>query len=242
MFLTLCLTVPVVAYLCGGANGAIIFSKLVYHKDIREYGSKNPGFTNFKRVFGPKLAWFVFLFDILKTVVPVLSAAFLFRYFGTDVTEDASLLWKFGAAYAGIFCMIGHAYPVWYKFKGGKTFSCGAAIVWFIDWRVALVVAGIFLLSLLLVTKIMSLSSCLAALCFPIGTLTVGLITSSMGTTLYLIMVIINFLGAALLIFRHKENLGRLFRGEEKKFYLFGHKTSEEKAPESGEAQPTEEK
>ena len=192
-FVILCCTVPVVAYLCGGSNGAIIFSKLIYHKDIREYGSKNPGFTNFKRVFGSKVAWFVFIFDILKTVVPVVIASFLFSSFGTDIGAESWLLWKFGAAYSGLFCMIGHAYPVWYRFKGGKTFSCGVAIVWFIDWRVGLICAAIFLLSLLLITKIMSLSSCLFALCFPIGTLTAGFINSWMTLPLYITMICINF-------------------------------------------------
>ncbi|MBR6410512.1 MAG: glycerol-3-phosphate acyltransferase [Clostridia bacterium] len=234
-FILLCACTAVIAYLCGGLNPAIIFSKAVYHKDIREYGSKNPGFTNFKRVFGPKLAWFVFLCDVLKTLIPVLAASFLFSGMITDLGADSTLMWKFGAAFAGIFVMLGHAFPVWYAFKGGKTFSCGAALVWFIDWRAGLVSAAIFLFLLLVVPKIMSLSSCSAALTFPIATLTIGLITGVIGQPFYIAVVALNFAGAALLIARHHSNLSRLFRGEEKKFYLFGR--PKEKAEPAEEIQ-----
>ena len=232
-FILLCLCTAVVSYLCGGINPAILFSKAFYHKDIREYGSKNPGFTNFKRVFGPKLAWFVFLCDILKTVVPVLAASFLFSGMITDLGAEPALMWKFGAALSGIFIMLGHAFPVWYAFKGGKTFSCGAAVVWFIDWRAGLVCAGVFLFLLLVVPKIMSLSSCTAALTFPLATLTIGFITDLMGQPFYVAVVALNAAGAALLIARHHSNLARLFRGEEKRFYLFGRPKDAPKEPES---------
>ena len=102
----------VFAYFVSGLNPAIIMSKAIYKKDIRTCGSGNPGFTNFKRVFGNKYAWFVFVLDILKGAVISVVAGLLFRaYVGS---------WALGVAYAGLFAMLGHAFPLYYGFKGGK--------------------------------------------------------------------------------------------------------------------------
>ena len=105
----LSISLPVIAavsYVLGGVNGAIIMSKLVYHEDIRESGSNNPGFTNFKRVYGLNAAaWSVLLIDILKTALPVFAAAVYM-----DIVFDG--MWQFGAQFAGLFCMLGHCFPV----------------------------------------------------------------------------------------------------------------------------------
>ncbi|MBQ9416899.1 MAG: glycerol-3-phosphate 1-O-acyltransferase PlsY [Clostridia bacterium] len=221
----LCGLTLVAAYLAGGLNGAILFSKLFYHKDIRNYGSGNPGFTNFKRVFGSKLAWFVFLFDIAKTLLPVWLAWFLFPRL-LDPAQFSFNLHQFGAAFAGLSVMLGHAFPVWYKFKGGKTFTACSSSIFFVDWRMALMVWGLFLL-LLFTVKIMSLSSCSLALAYPIVLLIFDLTSFSLyGTSLPGDWPILLFavLSAILLIGRHHENLNRVFHGQEKKFYLFGKK------------------
>lgn len=137
----------ITAYLVGGINPAIVLSKLIYKKDIRTLGSKNPGFTNFKRVFGKKYAWLVFGLDLFKS-------ALLCCVFG-PVFSAAAGSFSLGAAYVGLFAMIGHAFPIWYGFIGGKCFSVGAAAIWFVDWRAALIAAGIMLI-LLFTVKIMS--------------------------------------------------------------------------------------
>ena len=155
------LVIALLCYVAGGINGAIIMSKLLYHEDIRKSGSNNPGFTNFKRVYGLNAAaWSVLLIDILKTALPVfLSAVFMsFRY-------D---MWQFGAQFAGLFCMLGHCFPVWYGFKGGKAFIAGFATIWFVDWRMALVATAVFFL-VLFIGKYMSVASCSAALFCPIA-------------------------------------------------------------------------
>jgi len=145
----------IVSYLLGGINGAILMSKLVYHQDIREFGSKNPGFTNFKRTYGNGLPTIcVMVIDISKTVVPVLVTA-LVCYYNFD-------MWQLGAQFSGTFCMIGHCFPIWYKFKGGKAFITGFATTWFVDWRMALIAMGIFFL-LLFTIRYMSVASCTAA-------------------------------------------------------------------------------
>ena len=190
------------AYLVAGLNPAIILSKAVYKKDIRTCGSGNPGFTNFKRSFGNKLAWWVLVLDLLKAAVVVAVFAQLFKIYLDD--------YRLGAAYTGLFAMAGHAYPVWYKFKGGKGFLVYMSVIWFIDWRAGLV-ALLIMLVLLLTTKYMSLSTVTALLSCPI---TLLIIRASVPVVI-LCAVCVIFMAV-----RHKENFKRLLNGTESKFYL----------------------
>ena len=197
----------VTAYLISGLNPAIILSKIIYHEDIREKGSGNPGFTNFKRVFGSRYAWYVFVLDILKSVLPCLLFAWLFGHFYG--------MWQIGAAYTGLMSMLGHVFPVWYGFKGGKGFLVLVGAVYVIDWRAGLIATGIFLL-LLFTVKYMSLSSICFAIAAPIAYAIFGPDHWSA-----LVMLIICSL---ILIIRHHENIGRLLHGTESKFRLGGGK------------------
>ena len=98
----------IVPYLLAGVNPAILLSKMIYRQDIRTQGSKNPGFTNFKRVYGWKFAWLVFLLDLCKGILACVFAGYLVRYAWGN--------FQLGAAYGALFAMLGHAYPVWYRF------------------------------------------------------------------------------------------------------------------------------
>lgn len=191
------------AYLFGSINPAIILSKLVYHRDIRTLGSGNPGFTNFKRVFGGRYAWLVFFLDIFKGVLLCLIFCPIFNKFMGS--------YQLGAAFTGLFAMIGHSFPVWYRFKGGKGFLVGAATIWFIDWRAGLV-ALIVMLLLLFATKYMSLSVMIAALTCPITLRLIG--TDSLA------VVWLCLAGVCLMIVRHAGNIKRLLSGTEAKFHL----------------------
>ncbi len=189
-------------FLISGLNPAIIFSKAVYGKDIRECGSKNPGFTNFKRCFGSKLAYFVFVLDLLKAAIPVVLFALLFAKHGIS--------YQFGAAYTGVFCMLGHAYPVWYGFKGGKGFLVCTAVLVAIDWKVGIIIfAGA--MALLFITKYMSFSTVTAMLCAPA-------VFAVMGSTLKVVLLVL--FCAVFMAVRHKENIKRLINGTESKFYF----------------------
>ena len=159
MKLLLWLAAAVVAYIVSSWNPAITLSKAIYHKDIRTCGSGNPGFTNFKRTFGNKWAWWVMLLDMCKSGVVVLLFAFLFRFFGYD--------FQIGAAFTGIFALIGHAYPVRYEWKGGKGFLVTLSVVAVVDWRVGLA-AFVLMTILLLTTDYMSLSTVTALLLSPV--------------------------------------------------------------------------
>lgn len=195
------------AYLVAGWNPAITFSKAVYKKDIRTCGSGNPGFTNFRRTFGNKLAWWVLALDLSKAAVVVVLYACLFAKYSVGA-------FSLGAAYTGVFAMLGHAFPVWYGFKGGKGFLVCMSIAWVMDWRVGLF-AFLLMTVLLLTTKYMSLSTVVAMLC----AIAVFAVHKMPPIPLCLYAACAVFMAV-----RHMENFKRLVKGTESKFYLFGKK------------------
>ena len=194
----------VISYFVGGWNPAIAISRTVYKKDIRECGSGNPGFTNFKRTFGGIWAWVVFVLDLAKAAVAVAIFAPLIARYG-------EVSYQLAAAFTGTFCMLGHAFPLIYEFKGGKGFLVYMSTIWFVDWRAGLA-ATILLTVLLLTTKYMSLSTMLAVtasvvILFFVGDKNPWVIALCASQALFMIV-------------RHKENIKRLANGTEHKFYL----------------------
>jgi glycerol-3-phosphate acyltransferase PlsY len=189
-------------YAVAGMNPAIALSKAIYHKDIRECGSGNPGFTNFKRTFGNKWAWWVLVLDLSKAALAVGLFAFLLSREGVD--------FQFGAAYTGIFCMLGHAFPLQFRFHGGKGFLVCLSTMYVIDFRVGLIATAVMIL-LLLTTQYMSLSTTIAMLLCPILLIPFGaslpVILMAAGCVLFMAI-------------RHKENFKRLIQGKESRFTL----------------------
>ena len=205
MKVLLYLSAAIAAYLIAGWNPAITFSKAIYKKDIRTCGSGNPGFTNFRRSFGNKWAWHVLVLDLSKAAVVVAVFAWLF---GRHLDN-----YQFGAAYTGLFAVLGHAFPIWYKFKGGKGFLVNMSIIWFIDWRVGLI-ALVIMLILLFATKYMSLATVVAMLTCPI----VLLIVNTQPSVVCIYAACVIFMAV-----RHKENFKRLLNGTESKFMVKSH-------------------
>ena len=202
MKILLFIAAAVCGYAVAGMNPAIALSKAIYKQDIRECGSKNPGFTNFKRTFGGKWAWWVLVLDLSKAAVVVGLFAWLLSRQGVD--------FQLAAAYTGIFCMLGQAFPFQYRFKGGKGFLVCLSTMYVMDWRVGLIATGI-MVALLLTTKYMSLSTTVAMLLCPILLIPFGA------------SVPVILMAAACALFmavRHKENFIRLIRGEESRFSL----------------------
>ena len=202
MKILLFIAAAVCGYAVAGMNPAIALSKAIYKQDIRECGSKNPGFTNFKRTFGGKWAWWVLVLDLSKAAVVVGLFAWLLSRQGVD--------FQLAAAHTGIFCMLGHAFPFQYRFKGGKGFLVCLSTMYVMDWRVGLIATGI-MVALLLTTKYMSLSTTVAMLLCPILLIPFGA------------SVPVILMAAACALFmavRHKENFIRLIRGEESRFSL----------------------
>ena len=193
----------VCAYLISGINPAIILSKAIYGKDIRTLGSKNPGFTNFKRNFGMKWAIVVMVLDLLKSALPAVAFGIVFDKLWGE--------WMIGVTFTCLFSMLGHAFPVWYGFKGGKGFLVCLSAMWAVDWRVGLT-ATLVMVILLLVTEYMSLSTTVAMLFCPFVIWLVG------GEHPEIILSAISVLFMA---WRHKENFVRLAKGTESKFQLY---------------------
>ena len=191
--------VSVVSYLLGGVNGAIIASTKFFKKDIREYGSKNAGLTNFFRVFGTKGVLLVLLIDIVKAAASVLLGWWLLgKYY------DLAML---GKLIAGFFVILGHVFPIYYRFKGGKGILSAGILVLMVDWRIGLIAWGIFIL-LVLLTRYVSLGSILGTLSFPVS-------LALFGGSWY--EVVIAAACALVAILRHGENIVRLLKGKESK-------------------------
>jgi len=183
----------VIGYLFGSISFSLVIGKIFEHKDVREYGSGNAGTTNALRVLGKKAAFFVLLGDILKCLVSVLIGGWL--------------LPGIGAWIGGLCCMVGHVFPVFFKFRGGKAVAAGIAMMVFVcppaGFSALAVLAVIFA-----ITRIVSVSSLSAFLVFP---LFIWLFTKE---PLYVIIAAVMFVFVLIL---HRANIGRLIRGEEKK-------------------------
>ena len=199
----------VLPYLICAVNPAIFLSKAVYHKDIRTLGSGNPGFTNFKRNFG-KLAYAVLVFDLFKGALAALLFGALFPLVELD--------FRLGAAFAGMFAMLGHAFPVWYRFKGGKGFLVLMSIIFCVDWRAGLAAFAV-LTVLLLTTHYMSLSTMVAVVVAPITLAVIHIVWYQNNVSVWIATACL-FASAVFMIARHKENIVRLFHRNERKFYF----------------------
>lgn len=189
----------VAAYLMGSLNFAVIISRLKFGEDIRTKGSGNAGATNMSRTYGKAAGIFTLLGDIMKTVIPVLLAKIL-------VGEVYGYL-------TGLFCALGHAFPCYYKFKGGKCVAVTAAVALVMEPIVFLFLLIIFVATVAL-TKYVSLGSVLAAMTFPVLLHNIMKMKYGSGNT-GIIFVIINCL---LVIYLHRGNLKRLVEGKENKF------------------------
>ena len=201
----------VVAYFCGCFNGAVIVSKYILRNDIRGHGSGNAGLTNFFRTFGGPLTLVVILTDVIKAIAAVCFGVFLMREMAGNSSVFAVTVAKY---WAGLFCLLGHMFPCMFHFKGGKGILSGGTIALMLDWRVALVVWGGFLI-LAVLTRYVSLGSVWAGASFPFATWFVY-----QNVVLTILAVIIG----GLIVYKHRGNIHRLLTGTESKFTL--HKKS----------------
>ena len=200
----------VIAYFCGCFNGAVIVSKYILRDDVRNHGSGNAGLTNFFRTFGGPLTFVVILCDVLKAVAALLVSRWLFESGYTDFLSaaDTTAFWlTFAQYWAGLFCLLGHMFPCMFHFKGGKGILSGGTVAIMIDWRVALVVWGGFLI-LTVLTRYVSLGSLWAGASFPF---------ISWYCYPQPAIVVLAFLLGGLVIWQHRANIRRLLAGNENK-------------------------
>lgn len=199
--------IAVIAYLIGSINFSIILSKRMAGFDIREKGSGNAGTTNMLRAVGKKAAVITLICDILKGVVSILIAVLV----GKIIKNlDNALLVQL----AGIFVIIGHTFPVFFKFKGGKGIATALGVLLMINWQIGLICL-IFALVLMSLTKMVSVGSIAAAILFPILVAFIDqnyIVPTSNSNWSYLVFSIIVSL---LVIFNHRANVQRILNGTE---------------------------
>lgn len=189
----------IVSFILGSVNLSILISQGL-GGDVRSHGSGNAGATNMARTYGLGAGLAAMAGDMLKTVAAMLLGCWM--------------LGDWGLACAGAACMLGHCFPLLYRFRGGKGISAGGAIAFAIDWRVGLVVLGVFLLGAFLSKKV-SLGSVLAALAITAASLLFGVSTPRLLLAIF---------AMTLAIWQHRENIKRLIAGTEPDFRAKGAK------------------
>lgn len=207
----------VVAYLVGSLSGSIIVSRAAGKGDIRESGSKNAGTTNMLRVHGKKLAVLTLLIDVFKGVLAVLLGIFvdyiLMRQYGvlSFVRPDE---WVIGTIryIAAIFVVLGHDYPIYFGFRGGKGVATSIGAVIMLDWKIGLIIL-IASLVIMLTTRYVSLGSVVGAIVYPC-IVSAFMLGKGEFDVAYLICAIIL---ALFIILKHKQNIIRLKNGTENK-------------------------
>lgn len=203
----------IVPYLLCGINSAIIVTKIKTGEDIRTLGSGNAGLTNTLRTQGKIAALFVLLGDVLKGVLSILIVRFSFLWLaGIDTTDLANGM-NYVAFVAGLSAILGHVFPVYFGFKGGKGILVSVAVLMTIEWIPACVLLGIFII-VVAITRYVSLGSCIAAVLYPFTILGYGLLTGD--PCVYINMVLAALIGI-LILFMHRGNLVRLKNHTEKK-------------------------
>ncbi len=200
----LCIVGGAIAYFLGSLNFAVIISKLKFHEDIRKYGSGNAGMTNMLRTYGKSAAAFTLLGDAAKAAISVLI--------GTMLCGEA------GAYIAGLCCTLGHSFPIYYGFKGGKGVVVTATVILCLDWLAFVVLFAIFVL-IVASTKFLSLGSIMGMLLYPMMLNRLYPYTHG-GMSEGAAPAIISVLNTVLVIWLHRENIKRLWNGTENKFSL----------------------
>lgn len=200
-----------IGYLLGSLNFGILISKLLFNKDVRNYGSKNAGMTNTARTFGKKAGAMVFTGDCLKSVAACLIAVKLSK-FGTDTVLCGYI--------AGLFTVIGHIFPVYFKFKGGKGVATALGVTAAMSPVAAPVVLIPFIITLA-ISKMVSLSSIIAVASAPVITFIIYRYLPFINPSSYnhsaLIPTVIISVIAVIIILKHISNIKRIINGNENK-------------------------
>ncbi|MBQ3356533.1 MAG: glycerol-3-phosphate 1-O-acyltransferase PlsY [Oscillospiraceae bacterium] len=197
-----------IGYLIGGVNGAILISRLKMHEDVREKGSGNAGLTNFLRSYGGWATLLVVLIDFGKTILACWLATLL-------LPEDKPL----ATMIAGAATQIGHIFPVYFGFHGGKGVLCSAAVALMLDWKIFLIAISVFILIFFL-TRFVSLGSILGVIAFSV----LAVIFYFDRPLIWGLVVLM----ALIVIVLHRANISRLLHGKERKTYF--HKYKNERA------------
>ena len=212
VFLLLCAASVILCiaagYFLGSINTSIIISKLFFSEDIRNYGSGNAGMTNVLRTYGKKSALLTLLGDVVKTVIAVLIGRFI--GFPVIFFSSRGYIVSLGGYIAALFAVIGHTFPIYYRFKGGKGVLCVATAVCMLSPATFIALFVIFAI-IVLGMKYVSLGSIVAVMAYPI--ILDRLNGHSVGT-------FIAFIIAVIVVYNHRENIKRLLEHKENRLSI----------------------
>lgn len=198
--------VGIIAYLIGSINFSIIISKKMAGFDVREKGSGNAGTTNVLRSVGKKAAVITLICDILKGIVPILFAIIC----GTIAkNSDKALLVQIAA----ICAILGHTYPIFFGFKGGKAVATSLGVLLIINWQIGLICL-VFALVMIILTQMVSVGSVTSAILLPILTI------FQMSNENYIVSgnyIAFSIIMAVIILFNHRSNIQRILEGKENK-------------------------
>ncbi len=204
--------IAIISYFLGSLNFSIILSRTLEKKDIRESGSGNAGATNMLRTYGKHFAVLTMIGDILKVALAILIAFLIlnapldmiFNIADNKETAVTMILYK---EFAGFFCVLGHIFPLYFNFKGGKGVAACTGMVILVDWRIALILFVIFVITIA-VSKMISLGSILIAIFYPV-------LIAAFYQNIILILIAVLF--ASIVIVAHRQNIKRILNGTENK-------------------------
>ncbi len=199
--------IAVIAYVIGSINFSVIISRKMAGFDVREKGSGNAGTTNMLRAVGKKAALITLLCDILKGVVAILIALIAGKIANN---VDKALLIQI----AGIFVVLGHTFPIFFEFKGGKGVATSLGVLLMTNWQIGLICL-VFAIVIMLFSRMVSMGSVGAAILFPVLTLFINnnFIVEASGIKYFIYSLIL----ALIVIFNHRENIKRIANGTENK-------------------------
>lgn len=220
----------VIAYLLGSISFAIPVTRMFIGKDIRDMGSGNAGFTNVLRCVGTPAAVITFIGDFAKGICSVFIGEMIFKLMCTGIPniDDTA---KVGAAVAGLFALLGHLFPLYFGFKGGKGVLISAGLICALDWRCFLALLIVFLIAFAL-TKTVSKCSLTVAVLYPIITLLLNILVYH--SDAWLAMTLIALCFSVVVIYMHRANIKRIIEGTEPKTTV--KKASSEPEKTDGEA------
>ncbi len=203
--------VAIVAYLIGSVSFSVIFTKRFAGFDVREKGSGNAGTTNVLRTAGKGLAALTLLCDLLKGVAAVLVALLVGEMIKADEQVRAILV-----QLAGIFVIVGHTFPVFFKFKGGKGVATALGVILMVNWEVGLICL-VYALILIALSRMVSIGSIATAILYPILCIFTNVNYIVGGQQAHINYVIYAVIMAIIVVFNHRENIKRLAQGTENK-------------------------
>ncbi|MDO5558269.1 MAG: glycerol-3-phosphate 1-O-acyltransferase PlsY [Oscillospiraceae bacterium] len=198
----------VASYFIGSLNSSIIVVRLLKHEDIRNYGSKNAGLTNTLRCFGKGPALATLISDLLKGSLTIILVKLICS--GCSDVMAAGYI-------SGFMIMLGHIFPVYYRFKGGKGVLLAASVLIAVDIQTFAIVIPIFII-MLFITRYVSLSSITAAVSYPVVTFIMQYFVRGLEMNEVILHTVLVAITSCLIIYMHKTNISRLKNGTENKF------------------------